>query len=290
MRTKNKNSWDASKGCGEQKLGPGCGSVGAVQRGRSWVNIPKTLNRARTVHTPCVNSPLNWAQWLHQSLWLPNPCLLRVPIVGESIWLHHPRRLTVLMVGRNQYCYITAGFSGSPWWGEINMATSPLPSRGPQGGEKSIWLHHPCLHRVPVAGRNQYACIAHPINSIGGMWFVDFWNPKYAAHIFKVTMADDMLGNMVWISPLALGTSADVLIWDVYGPSRTRGDFFDFEVGGHDLRRPHWLVDLTAKTHNLCRSQCPFFTPQKSIPLFHQNRLAFFVCSPKKIRFLPPRG
>ena len=25
-----------------------------------------------------------------------------------------------------------------------------------------------------------------------------------------------------------------MLIWDGYGPSRTRGDFFDFEVGGHD--------------------------------------------------------
>ena len=28
---------------------------------------------------------------------------------------------------------------GSPWWGEVNMATSPLPSRGPHGGEKSTW-------------------------------------------------------------------------------------------------------------------------------------------------------
>ena len=43
-----------------------------------------------------------------------------------------------------------------------------------------------------------------------------------------------MLGNIVWICPLAPGTSADVLIWDGYGPSCTRGDFFDFEVGGHD--------------------------------------------------------
>ena len=43
-----------------------------------------------------------------------------------------------------------------------------------------------------------------------------------------------MLGNIIWICPLAPGTSADVLIWDGYGPSRTRGDFFDFEVGGHD--------------------------------------------------------
>ena len=38
---------------------------------------------------------------------------------------------------RNQYGYITPAFLGSPWWGEINMATSPLPSRGPHGGEKS---------------------------------------------------------------------------------------------------------------------------------------------------------
>ena len=49
-----------------------------------------------------------------------------------------------------------------------------------------------------------------------------------------VTVAVNMLGNIVWICPLGPGTSADVLIWDGYGPSRTRGDFFDFEVGGHD--------------------------------------------------------
>ena len=56
-------------------------------------------------------------------------------------------------------------------------------------------------------------------------------NPRFG---YKVTVAVDMLGNIIWICPLAPGTSADVLIWDGYGPSRTRGDFFDFEVGGHD--------------------------------------------------------
>ena len=71
-----------------------------------------------------------------------------------------------------------------------------------------------------------------PIISIGGMWFVDLWSPKCAAHIFKVTVAVDMLGNIVWICPLAPGTSADVLIWDGERPTRTRGDFFDFEVVG----------------------------------------------------------
>ena len=29
-------------------------------------------------------------------------------------------------------------FSGPPKWGEINMATSPLPSRGPHSGDRSI--------------------------------------------------------------------------------------------------------------------------------------------------------
>ena len=35
------------------------------------------------------------------------------------------------------------------------------------------------------------------ISSVGGMWFVDLWNPKYAAHIVKVSVAVDMLGNIV---------------------------------------------------------------------------------------------
>ena len=63
---------------------------------------------------------------------------------------------------------------------------------------------------------------------------MDLWNPKYAALISKVTLAVNMLRNIVWICLLAPGTSADVLIWDGYGLSRMRGDFFDLEVGGHD--------------------------------------------------------
>ena len=35
------------------------------------------------------------------------------------------------------------------------FATSPLPSRGPHGGGKSIWLHYPCFLGVPMVGRNQ---------------------------------------------------------------------------------------------------------------------------------------
>ena len=36
------------------------------------------------------------------------------------------------------------------------MATSRLPLGGAHGGEKSIWLHNPCLLVVPMVQRNQY--------------------------------------------------------------------------------------------------------------------------------------
>ena len=89
-----------------------------------------------------------------------------------------------------------------------------------------------------------------PISSIGGIWSVDLWNAKYASHVYKVTIAVDMLSNIVSICPLAPGTSADVLIWDGYGPSCTRGDFFDCEVGGHNgayKGRIHVIVPFIAR-------------------------------------------
>ena len=70
------------------------------------------------------------------------------------------------------------------------------------------------------------------ISSIGGIWSAEVWNPKCASHVYTVTAAVNMLGETVWICPLAPSTSAHVLICNGYGPFRTRGDFFDFEVGG----------------------------------------------------------
>ena len=75
------------------------------------------------------------------------------------MWLHHPCLLRVPMVEIDQYGYIAPTFSRYPWWGEINMATSPLPSQGPHGGERSIWLHRPCRLSVPMVGRDQYGYI-----------------------------------------------------------------------------------------------------------------------------------
>ena len=53
------------------------------------------------------------------------------------------------------------------------MPTSPLPSRGPHGGEKSIWQHHPCLLGVPIVGRNQFGNITPAFS--GSPW----WRNQY---------------------------------------------------------------------------------------------------------------
>ena len=73
-----------------------------------------------------------------------------------------------------------------------------------------------------------------PINSIGGALSDILFNPKYAGCVWKITMSVDHLGNIVWICPVLPGTSADVKIWDKYGPQRTKGCFMEFEVGVHD--------------------------------------------------------
>ena len=64
-----------------------------------------------------------------------------------------------------------------------------------------------------------------PIASIGGILCDVLFNPKYAGCVYKVTVAIDSLGNIVWICPLAPGTSADVLIWDREGPKRSKGHY-----------------------------------------------------------------
>ena len=70
-----------------------------------------------------------------------------------------------------------------------------------------------------------------------------------------------MLGNIIWICPLAPGTSADVLTWDGYGPSGTQGDFFALEVGGHDgayRGRIHVIVPFIGRKNGplTARQQC----------------------------------
>ena len=90
------------------------------------------------------------SKWLHQP-----------DFSGFTWWayiskrLHHPCLLGVPKVGRDQNVYITAAFPGPLWWGEIQMATSPLPSWGLHGVETSIWLHHRCFLLAPMVAKTQ---------------------------------------------------------------------------------------------------------------------------------------
>ena len=102
-----------------------------------------------------------------------------------------------------------------------------------------------------------------PISSIGGIWSANLWNPKSVSHVYKATAAVDNLGNIIWICPLAPGTLADVLIWDGYGPFRTQGDFFDFEVGGHDgayKGRMHVIVPFIRRKNGTLTARQPSYT------------------------------
>ena len=73
-----------------------------------------------------------------------------------------------------------------------------------------------------------------PTCSVGGDLSHVLFNPKYVGHIYEIIVAVDNLGNIVWICDFMPGTSADVMIWDQCGPSRTHGQFFDFETGAQD--------------------------------------------------------
>ena len=59
-----------------------------------------------------------------------------------------------------------------------------------------------------------------PIACIGAILCDVLFNLKYVGCTYKVTVAIASFGNIVWICPLAPGTSADVLIWDREGPKR----------------------------------------------------------------------
>ena len=83
-----------------------------------------------------------------------------------------------------------------------------------------------------------------------------------------------MLGNIIWICPLAPGTSADVLIWDGYGPSRTRGDFFDFEVGGHDGAYKGQIHVIIGLPYGVA------FLPTSESPLVYTCELWVFAICP----------
>ena len=77
-----------------------------------------------------------------------------------------------------------------------------------------------------------------PIWSVGGDLSDVPFDRKYTNNIYKVTVAVDNLGNIVWICNLMPGTAANVVIWDQPGPSGTHGQFFDFQTSAQDADNP----------------------------------------------------
>ena len=115
-------------------------------------------SKSKWLHHPCL---LGGPHGEENSQWLHHPYLLWGPHGGEkSKWLHHSYLLGDTRMGtQSEVATSPLPSRRSPWRGEIKMVSSPPPSQGPHGKEKSKWLHHPCLLRVPIAGRNQNSFI-----------------------------------------------------------------------------------------------------------------------------------
>ena len=118
--------------------------------------------------------------------------------------------------------------SEDAWWASVHCVRSHLNGviaeiRWPK--RLSEWDHVPHFpYFVP------HSVDSMPIASIGGILCDVLFNTKYAGCVYKVTVAMDSLGNIIWICPLAPGTSVDVLIWDREGPKRAKGHFLDYEI------------------------------------------------------------
>ena len=95
-------------------------------------------------------NPFNVAQHINGKSYLVNMRrILRIPQISTPYATNGTDGH-----GIREMCH-KEGRIGSPWWGEINMATSPLPSRGLRGGEKSIQLHCPYLLGFPMVERTE---------------------------------------------------------------------------------------------------------------------------------------
>ena len=70
-----------------------------------------------------------------KSIWHITLAFSGSPWWGEINMAHHPCLLGVPMLGRDQYGYITLAFLGFPWWGEINLLRS-----GCGGNEQKKWM------------------------------------------------------------------------------------------------------------------------------------------------------
>ena len=92
-----------------------------------------------------------------------------------------------------------------------------------KGSQKCRAKNSKWLHVMPYATSSimlqlqlqLYHCTdSMPTCTVGGTLSDLLFDPKYASHVFKVIVAVDNLGNIVWICDLIPGTMVYVMIWD----------------------------------------------------------------------------
>ena len=100
---------------------------------------------------------------------------------------------------------------------------------------------------------------AMPISSIGGALSDILFNPKYAGCVWKITVAVDHLGNIVWICLVLPGTSADVKIWDtvITGAVRALCENAPFVLCRQEVLRQKAHAAKCPSAVPIPRSLCP---------------------------------
>ena len=97
--------------------------------------------------------------------------------------------------------------------------------------------------------------------------------------LYIVTLAVDMLGNIIWICPLVHGIMLMFNLGRVWNFG-THGDFFDFDVGGHDSDHQYVRVLLHFTQFCIRRQVChPPYGPWDHVPQDEGEVLCCQKCS-----------
>ena len=134
-----------------------CVCIACALRARhSPCKVQLYTGHARCTHVQVASATLRYITRTVATQLATNTIIIFLLLNGCILLCPHRRRHM-----RPRFIFLIPGLPANTNLGKVeqnthNMATSPVPSQGPHTGEKSLWLHHPCLLGVPIAGRVQY--------------------------------------------------------------------------------------------------------------------------------------
>ena len=176
-----------ARAAGCRNWDPGCGSVGIVQRGRSWVNIPKMLNHARTKNIePCAHRartiqqlPLKprkqmgteqWEEQLRPILGPPPVGLNRTSSALHRLLLSVPSPSGCLM-GHIPPLLNSWGVEGQQCGMGRASASSPKTAVSRLGLKNSGRLHNTLCSMMPPALLFKPSCASPHVPRCLGLYF-----------------------------------------------------------------------------------------------------------------------